>query len=51
MEKDRNKKGIRDSGETLEKMGNGGIYDHLAEVPSVFLDQRWLIPHFEKMLI
>ena len=36
---------------TLEKMANGGIYDHLGGgFHRYSVDQRWLIPHFEKML-
>ena len=36
---------------TLEKMANGGIYDHLGGgFHRYSTDERWLIPHFEKML-
>ncbi len=36
---------------TLEKMGNGGIYDHLGGgLHRYSTDVRWLVPHFEKML-
>jgi uncharacterized protein YyaL (SSP411 family) len=36
---------------TLEKMANGGIYDHLGGgLHRYSVDERWLIPHFEKML-
>ncbi len=36
---------------TLRKMANGGIYDHLGGGFSRYsVDQRWMIPHFEKML-
>ena len=36
---------------TLEKMGNGGIYDHLGGgIARYSTDARWLVPHFEKML-
>ncbi|HYM11579.1 MAG TPA: thioredoxin domain-containing protein [Bryobacterales bacterium] len=36
---------------TLEKMGNGGIYDHLGGgIHRYSTDVRWLVPHFEKML-
>ncbi len=36
---------------TLEKMAHGGIYDHLGGgFHRYSVDQRWLIPHFEKML-
>lgn len=36
---------------TLEMMRRGGIYDHLGGGFSRYsVDERWLIPHFEKML-
>ena len=36
---------------TLDKMARGGIYDHLAGGFARYsVDQRWLVPHFEKML-
>jgi uncharacterized protein YyaL (SSP411 family) len=36
---------------TLEKMGNGGIYDHLGGgIARYSTDPKWLVPHFEKML-
>ena len=36
---------------TLEKMADGGIYDHLGGgFHRYSVDGRWLIPHFEKML-
>jgi uncharacterized protein YyaL (SSP411 family) len=36
---------------TLEKMGNGGIYDHLAGgIARYSTDEKWLVPHFEKIL-
>lgn len=36
---------------TLEKMASGGIYDHLGGgFHRYSVDERWLIPHFEKML-
>lgn len=36
---------------TLEMMYRGGIYDHLGGGFSRYaIDERWLIPHFEKML-
>ena len=35
----------------LDKMARGGIYDHLAGGFSRYsVDERWLVPHFEKML-
>jgi uncharacterized protein YyaL (SSP411 family) len=36
---------------SLERMSEGGIYDHLGGVFSRYsVDERWLVPHFEKML-
>ena len=36
---------------TLQKMGRGGIYDHLGGGFARYsVDERWLVPHFEKML-
>jgi hypothetical protein len=36
---------------TLSSMSSGGIYDHLGGGFSRYsVDERWLIPHFEKML-
>ncbi len=36
---------------TLEKMAGGGIYDHLGGGFARYsTDERWLAPHFEKML-
>ncbi len=36
---------------TLDKMAAGGIYDHLGGGFARYsVDQRWLVPHFEKML-
>src|SRR5262249_9920161 len=35
---------------TLEKMAHGGVYDQLAGgFPRYSVDERWLVPHFEKM--
>jgi len=35
----------------LDKMAHGGIYDHLAGGFARYsVDERWLVPHFEKML-
>jgi uncharacterized protein YyaL (SSP411 family) len=45
------KKALEMVEKTLEKMGNGGIYDHLGGgFHRYSVDERWLIPHFEKML-
>src|SRR5260370_1865192 len=36
---------------TLTKMAMGGIYDHLGGgFQRYSVDERWLVPHFEKML-
>jgi uncharacterized protein YyaL (SSP411 family) len=36
---------------TLDHMADGGIYDHLGGgFHRYSVDQRWLVPHFEKML-
>jgi len=36
---------------TLERMCQGGIYDHLGGGFARYsVDERWLVPHFEKML-
>jgi uncharacterized protein YyaL (SSP411 family) len=36
---------------SLERMSEGGIYDHLGGGFSRYsIDERWLVPHFEKML-
>ncbi len=36
---------------TLEKMARGGMYDHLGGGFSRYsTDEKWLVPHFEKML-
>jgi uncharacterized protein YyaL (SSP411 family) len=36
---------------TLERICSGGIYDHLGGGFSRYsVDERWLVPHFEKML-
>ena len=35
---------------TLEKMSKGGVYDHLAGgFHRYSVDERWVVPHFEKM--
>ncbi len=37
--------------QSLARMSNGGIYDHLGGGYSRYsVDERWLVPHFEKML-
>src|SRR5207253_355680 len=36
---------------TLDRICQGGIYDHLGGGFSRYsVDERWLVPHFEKML-
>ncbi len=36
---------------TMEQMCRGGIYDHLAGgIARYTVDEKWLVPHFEKML-
>jgi uncharacterized protein YyaL (SSP411 family) len=36
---------------TLDRMSEGGIYDHLGGGFARYsVDERWLVPHFEKML-
>jgi uncharacterized protein YyaL (SSP411 family) len=36
---------------TLERMGRGGVYDQLAGgFHRYAVDERWIVPHFEKML-
>ncbi|MCZ2975127.1 thioredoxin domain-containing protein, partial [Acinetobacter baumannii] len=36
---------------TLEQMARGGIHDHLGGGFARYaVDERWLVPHFEKML-
>jgi|SRR5579862_129287 len=36
---------------TLDKMGQGGVYDQLAGgFHRYSVDERWVVPHFEKML-
>ncbi len=36
---------------SLERMSEGGIYDHLGGGYARYaVDERWLVPHFEKML-
>ena len=36
---------------TLDKMARGGVYDQLAGgFHRYSVDERWVVPHFEKML-
>ncbi|MHB8294186.1 MAG: thioredoxin domain-containing protein [Acidimicrobiales bacterium] len=42
---------LRELTRTLDQMARGGIYDHLGGGFSRYsTDERWLVPHFEKML-
>jgi uncharacterized protein YyaL (SSP411 family) len=46
-----NKKALDFTKISLDKMGNGGIYDQIAGGFSRYsVDAKWLVPHFEKML-
>jgi uncharacterized protein YyaL (SSP411 family) len=46
-----NKEALRMAEKTLESIYRGGIYDHIGFGFSRYsTDNRWLIPHFEKML-
>lgn len=46
-----NKQAIEMACETLTKMYQGGIYDHIGGGFSRYsTDEKWLVPHFEKML-
>jgi len=45
------KKALEMAEKSLERMAGGGIYDHLGGgFHRYSVDERWLIPHFEKML-
>lgn len=47
----RNKRALHMVEKTLDSMRNGGIYDHVGSgFHRYSVDQRWLVPHFEKML-
>jgi uncharacterized protein len=46
-----NREALDMAGMTLEAMARGGIYDHLGGGFSRYsTDEKWLVPHFEKML-
>lgn len=46
-----NKEALKMVEKTLEKMSEGGIYDHLGGgFHRYSVDEQWFIPHFEKML-
>jgi uncharacterized protein len=50
-QRNRDAKLLRMVEETLDSMKNGGIYDHLGGGFARYsTDERWLVPHFEKML-
>ena len=37
--------------QTLDEMARGGMYDQVGGgFPRYSVDERWLVPHFEKML-
>lgn len=45
------KKALEMAAKTLDLMGRGGIYDHLGfGFHRYSTDEKWLLPHFEKML-
>nr|MDO8114678.1 hypothetical protein [Candidatus Sigynarchaeota archaeon] len=45
------KRNIPESLRTLKRMGNGGIFDHVdGGFHRYSIDDKWLVPHFEKML-
>lgn len=47
----KNEEALKMVTQTLEKIGHGGIYDHLAGGFARYsVDERWFAPHFEKML-
>ncbi|XKL65108.1 hypothetical protein PGB90_005194 [Kerria lacca] len=46
-----NKLGLNMALNTLNKMNNGGIHDHIGQGFSRYsTDEKWHVPHFEKML-
>ncbi len=46
-----NAEALRMTGETLQAMRAGGMYDHLGGgFHRYSVDERWFVPHFEKML-
>ena len=48
---DRGAKSAGNSGKTLEAMYRGGIFDHIGGGFCRYsTDEKWLAPHFEKML-
>ena len=50
-DKENSEKALEMATNTLEKMAKGGIFDHLGGGFARYsVDERWLIPHFEKML-
>lgn len=49
--RDRNEQALTMVTDTLDRMAAGGIYDHLGGgFHRYSVDERWLVPHFEKML-
>lgn len=50
-DKNRDKEALEIAETTLEKMYKGGIFDHIGYgFYRYSVDEKWLIPHFEKML-
>lgn len=50
-ETDNNQKALKMAEITLKAMADGGIFDHIGGGFSRYsTDQKWLVPHFEKML-
>ncbi|RME14976.1 MAG: thioredoxin domain-containing protein [Bdellovibrio sp.] len=51
FKKTHNKKALHMATLTLKQMANGGIYDHIGGgFHRYATDEKWLVPHFEKML-
>jgi uncharacterized protein YyaL (SSP411 family) len=47
----RNNEALQMVGKTLDRMRNGGIYDHIGfGFHRYSTDREWLVPHYEKML-
>ncbi len=50
-ERSQNEAALQMAVHTLEKMAHGGLFDHLGGGFARYsVDERWMIPHFEKML-
>ncbi len=49
--RDKHSRALQMAEVTLQKMAEGGIYDHIGGGFARYsTDERWLVPHFEKML-